>query len=284
MTNSPFLIFKNKIINGARYALVHKLPGVFPFFAVVEYPKSGGSWLGQLLSGYFNIPFPRNAFPKFGMSLVHGHYLPSKRTEKISRVFWQVRDGRDVIVSSYYYYLFPTERNKKNPKDILYYKNRLQFAEIEDIKKNLPEYIEFVFSHKPHITTRFGFEGNWVGFNEKWLRYCRNNDGKGNLIRTSYESLLDNTEKELARITGLVSEEEPDYRKIKEVVQRYSFKNQSGRSQGEESNTSFLRKGIAGDWKNKFSREAAEIFDHYAGDMLVKLGYEADRDWVGKVI
>ena len=37
---------------------------------------------------------------------------------------------------------------------------------------------------------------------------------------------------------------------------------------------------FAGDWRNHLTREAAEIFDHYCGDMLVAAGYEPDRSWV----
>ena len=40
-----------------------------------------------------------------------------------------------------------------------------------------------------------------------------------------------------------------------------------------------VRKGIVGDWKNYFSREAGEVFDRHCGDVMVRLGYEADRDW-----
>jgi hypothetical protein len=43
---------------------------------------------------------------------------------------------------------------------------------------------------------------------------------------------------------------------------------------------SFLRKGVAGDWKNKFDNRACETFDYFAGDKLVKMGYETDRNWV----
>jgi len=32
-----------------------------------------------------------------------------------------------------------------------------------------------------------------------------------------------------------------------------------------------LRKGISGDWKNKFSREAKQIFNEYAGKELIQL-------------
>ncbi len=44
-----------------------------------------------------------------------------------------------------------------------------------------------------------------------------------------------------------------------------------------------LRKGQAGDWRNHFTREAAEIFDRYCGDMLISTGYEPDHEWVRRL-
>ncbi len=283
MNNNIIRIGENKIIAGLRYMIVHKLPGLFPFYLVTEYPRSGGTWLGQLISGYSDIPFPRNTFPKFGMSLVHGHYLPSSGSEKIKKILWLVRDGRDVIVSSYYYYLFPTDTNLKNPKNYLYFSSKLGFDEVENIRENLPKYIEFMFTHKPGKMVRFVHEGDWVSFNRKWLSYIKDPDKRGNLIRTSYEALLKDTENELSRIVSLITGSEPELRRINEIVEQFSFKRQTGRNQGEENIASFLRKGVSGDWKNCFSREAAEIFNYYAGDMLLELGYESGNKWVDEV-
>ena len=67
------------------------------------------------------------------------------------------------------------------------------------------------------------------------------------------------------------------------VVERFSFANQAQRQPGDEDVESFVRKGIVGDWKNAFTREAAERFDHYAGRELIALGYEQDRSWIDSV-
>jgi len=66
---------------------------------------------------------------------------------------------------------------------------------------------------------------------------------------------------------------------LKEIVTKYSFKNQTKREPGQEDKKSFLRKGIAGDWKNHFSKEACQVFDHYAGKELILLDYEKDHNW-----
>ena len=69
---------------------------------LVEYPKSGGTWLGQLVSSYFKIPFPRNKFPGIKRSLYHGHYLPKFNITKNKKIILLVRDGRrnGVVISS----------------------------------------------------------------------------------------------------------------------------------------------------------------------------------------
>jgi hypothetical protein len=56
-----------------------------------------------------------------------------------------------------------------------------------------------------------------------------------------------------------------------------------GRERGVEDVTSHYRKGIAGDWVNHFSPRHAEAFDANFGDLLIRLGYEDNSDWIGRV-
>ena len=65
-----------------------------------------------------------------------------------------------------------------------------------------------------------------------------------------------------------------------EIADEFSFEKQAGRKSGEENRGSFLRKGVVGDWKERFSPEARRVFDRYAGAELVLLGYEDDHAWV----
>jgi len=52
-----------------------------------------------------------------------------------------------------------------------------------------------------------------------------------------------------------------------------------GRERGQEDPSSFYRKGVAGDWKNHFSKEDRRVFKEEAGELLIRLGYEDDLDW-----
>ena len=85
--------------------------------------------------------------------------------------------------------------------------------------------------------------------------------------------------KEILSSLNFLGYDTPSAERVSEIVRKYSFKNMSKREQGDENTSSFLRKGIAGDWKNKFSQEACSVFDKYGGEMLVKLQYERDQKW-----
>ena len=89
-------------------------------------------------------------------------------------------------------------------------------------------------------------------------------------------------ERALACALGELTGQDHDPERIAVTIAKFSFEKRSGRSQGQEDRSAFLRKGKAGDWTNHFSREAAEIFDRYAGEMLVHAGYEPDNSWVAK--
>lgn len=247
-----------------RMLMVHLLPGVLPLYIVTEYPKSGGSWLAQILSEYFNVPFPRNRFPKLQSSVIHGHY---NYHPLMKNVFVVLRDGRDIMVSFYFQSLLKNDRLNSQLVELT--RKELRFDDYDDVKNNLPMFIEYKFIRKRHpIFT-------WSDFVNKW------SDKKATFIR--YESLLEDTEKEMTRALSEFSSAPVDGNVLKRAIEKYSFKNQANRNPGEEDRSSFLRKGIAGDWKNYFSKEACEVFNKYAGRELIKLGYETDDGWIDEV-
>jgi hypothetical protein len=99
----------------------------------------------------------------------------------------------------------------------------------------------------------------------------------------SYESLRRDPVPTLKGALERFLDEPVDEARLQKSVDRYEFKRVSGREAGSEDRKAFTRKGVAGDWINHFSREAAEIFDHFAGQTLIDLGYEADHSWIERV-
>jgi hypothetical protein len=237
------------------------LKWAYQTYVVNEYPKSGGSWLGQMISAALNLPFPRNQLPVLKPCIMHGHYLHTWNIKK-AVIVW--RDGRDVLISQYYHSLFKNNRGNSRLVDAV--RRDLPFSDYTDIKKNLPTFIEYCFKVKKY--PRF----SWTDFVDAWAN-------KENFIHVKYEELRKNTKAELKRsVHELTGKGLPETR-INKIVDNFSFEKQSGRKPGKEKIGSFLRKGIIGDWKNYMNIESRKLFDHYGGRALIRLGYEKDQDW-----
>jgi hypothetical protein len=243
-----------------RLAMLHTLSGRLPLYLVMEYPRSGGSWFGEMLSDYLEVPFPRNKRPPLETCIMHGHHLYHPNFENAVSV---VRDGRDAIVSEYFKRLFVNPPHaKKRDRD------NLQFDDYDDVVGNLPRFIEYVFTE----ASRGFFHFNWAEYIRSWSQ-------SGSPF-IHYERLLVDAPGELAKAIRHLTGETPDMERLEEIAEHYKFENVAKRKRGEENKSSTVRKGIAGDWKNKFSRVACEVFDYYAGDELIELGYEDDRSWI----
>jgi len=266
----------NKLEQAVRLTYLNTITSVNKSVVLVEYPKSGGTWLGQLVSSYLEIPFPRNEFPVMKKSLLHGHYLP-KHIGENNKIVYLVRDGRDVLISFYHHQLIWNDKNKKEAHNVNYHREEVGFTDYENVKKNILSYMKYSYEHKLSKFRRFVFPGNWQEYNSVWLKKAQDNP---NIYMVRYEDLLENTSTTLELLLkNFFDIEEVDKDRLRTVVNKFSFENQTKRKQGEESTNSFLRKGIQGDWKNYFGEEEKEAFKKYTGDLLIRLGYEKNNDW-----
>jgi hypothetical protein len=244
-----------------RTGMVHLLSGVLPLYVINEYPKSGGTWVGQMLGRALGVPFPRNSFPVLRPSIMHGHYLSHWGMDNVV-VVW--RDGRDVMLSWYHQQL---SRHEWNRIQVERSRRELPLDDYDDVYGNLPAFIEYAFTrpHSPNFS--------WTDFVHRW-HSCED------VVHVYYEDLHRDTPGELRRIVFELVDKELNLESAVGVADEFSFERQSGRRSGEENKRSFLRKGVVGDWRNQFSPEAREVFNRYAGEELILLGYEKDRKWV----
>ena len=163
-------------------------------------------------------------------------------------------------------------KNKLHPKDVLYHRKNVPFDDFENVKGNMKAFISYTFINSPSKLQHFTYMGNWVEFNEQWMNEL--NKGKGNIYVIKYEDLLKDSYTAMERmLADFFKEENIEKEHLKDVVQKFSFENQTKRKQGKESKKSFLRKGIAGDWKNYFDEEAEKEFWKYAKDTFHNLDY-----------
>ncbi len=245
----------------------------FPFYYVMEYQKSGGTWLGSLIADYLQIPFPQHTVMPMGCScVVHGHWRYSPR---LRRVFYLYRDGRDVMVSLFFYRMrqidLARRRGEVDPHERTYRRLFGPRFDPADAAGLLPRFIEHEARHP-------------TGTRVPWHVHCAEwaFDRPG-VVTLSYEALLADTAGTLATALPAHTGAPIDADRLRASVAKFSFQKQTGRRPGQEDRGDFKRKGIAGDWRNHFTRETAETFDHLHGDMLVRLGYEPDRTWVQRV-
>ncbi len=252
----------SRVNTSVRYLMVHFLSNQLQLYIINEYPKSGGTWVGQMFGRAINVPFPRNRFPLFRESIMHGHYLSSWGMKNVV-IVW--RDGRDVMASWYHHCLFP--HGYGNVRLVRETRKNLSFNDIDDVKKNLPEFIEYAFTRQRHP----GY--SWSDFVKAW-------HNRNDIVYVRYEDLQSNTAEELKRIVFERTRRQMSIDEANNIDEEFSFLRMAGRQPGKEKKNSFLRKGIVGDWRNLFCQRAREIFDLYAGDCLIKLGYEEDHAWV----
>jgi len=253
------------------------------------FPKSGTTWISRMVAHYLALPMIGHSYLGLGFPAVihhHWNYHPA-----FDPSVFVIRDGRDVMVSIYSNMVVKgfcevenalARLNQVSPGRLIrrylgrhaVIRRRLYRLygprfDPEDVVGNLPKFIEAEMQ-KPFIPEA---RQPWPAYVSDWLSRGRK------IAFVKYEDMLVQPEQTLTLLMQSLLDEKPRNEDITYTVGRFSFERLYGRKSGEESRH-FARKGIAGDWANHFSLEARQVFDHYAGDLLLELGYETDRDWV----
>jgi hypothetical protein len=237
-----------------------------PHLYVIEFPKSGGSWLADMIATYAGLPRPdRSTVPTLGPAVIHGHWPGSSR---LQRVFYLHRDVRDVVISAYFRWLWEV-RNPPYPQTRAYFHRRMPVLfhlEADDVRARLPQFIR-EFAKTP------------AGTRLSWSEHVLDWRSRPNAIHLGYEELLGDAFGTLRRVLPRHIPVPIDEDRLAAAVERNSFQIRARRAPGVADPGSFWRKGIAGDWRNHFSHEAGCEIDRHFGAELVLLGYEPHRTW-----
>lgn len=252
--------------NRNRHRLVLRLEGLYRrlfmlfwasrphSFLVTEYPKSGGSWLTTMVAELAGVDFPRNRFPCERRSAFQGHYLRSYGQKNVI-VLW--RDPRDIVISYYFHAIIGNSHT--NPAHTEAFRKACGIVEPENIQKELPKFIRYMFSGK--MSPRF----TWSDFFDRW-------HGAEGCLHVSYEELRSSPAAAMTRISEYLSVD-MDEAGLRAIIDKHSFEKQTGRKPGEENQSSFARKGLVGDWVSYFTDEAVSVFNECVGQRPTKLGY-----------
>ena len=267
----------------------------------VEYPKSGGTWVYKMLSYYLNIPnLPllksgdggpvagdeadpemarregcdgKNPFPgqkKFGF-ISQSHELPKNRYFSPEYcTYFLVRDGRDVIVSYYFYQSRYIAIGKK-------------ITSVSFLRSLVAYWGRSLGGRQPYTRT-IDMRGKEKLFDSyvsiratEWKCHVNSWKDQGKPF-FRYEDLLKDTTTVFKEILAFLGAK-IDADLVRETVSMMSFDNCRKLENGQAQNARFYRKGIKGDWKNHFTKKQKDIFKSVAGQTLIDLGYEKNLDW-----
>ena len=167
-----------------------------------------------------------------------------------------VRDGRDVCTSGVFDWIARTKRKH-------------------------PRYAVFVERRGGVRLRRFFDDDDLAQWAEEWAGPIRAfTERRAKPLTIRYEEMKQDQRAVLEPVfayLGASCEAET----VQRCIEASSFRKMSaGRAPGQGVATAKVRKGVAGDWKNYFTRRDGERFHELAGDCLVKLGYADDGDWV----
>ncbi|XP_056398259.1 3-beta-hydroxysteroid sulfotransferase-like isoform X2 [Hyla sarda] len=229
----------------------------------VTYPKSGTTWLQEILSLVYS----------------NGDPTPVKTTLSWDRVPWiEQHSGRQhlehkpsprLITTHLPFHLFPQSFSKtkakaiytiRNPKDVcvsLYHFSK--FAQFMEYREDFQDFVS-LFLSKDIIF------GRWFEHVKGWLTIKDN----PNLLILSYEDMLKDLKSNVIKISKFLGKELDDAA-IDSVVEHSSFHAMKANPMSNYSAVpndvfnkdqgNFHRKGIAGDYKNHFTPAQEEEFE-----------------------
>ena len=236
------------------------LPGRLDDQYLVSFPRSGNTWVRTML-GYLinpeangNPDFTRSRIPGISIRKIktinaqesprliksHSWYRPS-----IPRAIYIVRDGRDVLVSLYHYYITREHKDLSFEKFFQGYLNR-KFGQL------------------------------WHENVESWLTRGRD-QLKENLLIISFEELKADPQQTLAltaRFLDLPADESQITKAI-DIANISRMRNIEVQRRGPiiNENASFYRGGKTGEWKDYFSPEIETAYLDLAAKALSIAGY-----------
>ncbi len=243
-----------------------------PLYCICEFPRSGGTWLASMTADYFRCAkIGRTVLPIAARAVIHNHW---RYHPKIRRVVYLHRDGRDVMVSWYFYAIRQAKIAAEggNPAPLAGLTKILgESFDADDPKANLPRFLEHAFRNAPGGT--YGM--NWAQHVADW----HDPERRPHILYVSYEDLRREPVEALRRVVEHLGQGQAETRLLERSVSHFDMQAMTGRQPGQESTSDFIRKGIVGDWRNYFNQEACKIFQNHAQTLLQNLSYEKDDRW-----
>ena len=278
------------VVRRPRFSEMNAPEDGWPILLGISFPKSGTHLLNQILLGFSEFsPFAHHIPISFAsydgdsgrkksveealayldslrpLDVTAAHLLAwdavvERVASKDFLPFFIYRDPRDVVISHVFYIaeMLPDHHHHRYYAEELHtFEERLTVSIVglpapSTSSGQVP--IEF-----PNIAKRFSFYTNWLDCPE--------------VLPLRFEDFIHNRRETLGKVFDHVVKRVPDLpierEKAIDILEESI----------NPANSPTFRSGKTGEWKKHFTDEHKRIFKEVAGDLLIKLGYEADGGW-----
>nr|XP_015101811.1 sulfotransferase family cytosolic 1B member 1 isoform X2 [Vicugna pacos] len=255
MTSQNDVLRKNlKIVRGypITYAFASGLEKIEQFqsrrddIVIATYPKSGTTWISEILDMVLNDgdvekcieQLEKNPSPRLVKTHLPIDLIPKSFWENNCKMIYLARNAKDVAVSYYHFDLM----------------NNLQ-----PLPGSWEEYLE------KFITGNVAF-GSWFNHVKSWWKKKEEHP----ILFLHYEDMKENPKQEIKKTARFLEKNLSD-EMLDKIIHHTSFEMMKDNPLVnythlpsmlmDPSKSSFMRKGIAGDWKNYFTVAQNEKFD-----------------------
>ncbi|XP_034049767.1 sulfotransferase 2B1-like [Thalassophryne amazonica] len=230
----------------------------------VTYPKSGTTWMQEIIpliqsggdpapvetvTNWNRVPWieadyasalnlEQRPSPRLLATHFHFNMMPPSFFETKPKVVYVMRNPRDVVTSYFHFHRMFSYLVNPDPQS-------------EFLQKFLEGKVIF---------------GSWFDHVKSWLSA----QGKARIMYICYEEMIMDLKDSVSRIAQFV-DKSLDAETIEKIANHCNFKNVKQNKMSnyslvptefmDQTKSEFLRKGIAGDWKNHFTVAEAEYFD-----------------------
>ena len=253
-----------------------------PIF-IIGYPKSGNTWLARICADALDSPIvtgddPVNQADKkqtYGgkFAIYKLHYSQWSKPDYIteaSKILYVVRDLRDVLISGYF---FNHQGHDENRVAITRRKNIFNSALRIYFDHQIRRMTKRWTSHELTVLRNLlngnkNTVGNWSNHVNYWTSFP-------NVCVVKYEDLFEDAYSAIKMAFDKIAVIW-DEQRLPESIERQSFKRRKHafQAKGDEVNTIFLRKGVAGDWKRFLDEKAVKSIKQAHGPTMKRFGYE----------
>ncbi|XP_041819067.1 sulfotransferase 2B1-like [Chelmon rostratus] len=244
---------------------------------IVTYPKSGTTWMQEIVPLIMSGGDPASV-----ETLPNWQRVPWLELDLSSTLNLEQRPSPRMLATHCTYNIMPPSFFKAKPKVIYVTRNPKDVFTSSFHYYGMASYLvnpgpQREFLHK-FLEGKVNF-GSWFDHVKSWL----NAEDKERIMYISYEEMIMDLKDSVSRIAQFL-EKTLDAEVMEKIAELCLFKNMKLNKMSnyskippeimDQTKSEFLRKGVAGDWKNQLTVAEAECFDAVYKDKMKDVKYK----------